>query len=157
MCNFLHEKMQIYWKIAIYCINLHLTAEMARVRVSVCQVGHGMELIIIPCDDSLRMCSAVITREYFPHVRVSVVFGEVGTVHPGRVTAALRVHEKLRVRNVPLYGAQRFRNEFLERQPRVVHPDLMATKRCARTTCNYCTKTISSQSSKSMFNVANVA
>lgn len=93
------------------------------------------------------MRSAVITREYFPHIRVSILLGEVGTVHPGRVTAALRVHEKFRVWNVPLYGAQRFRYEFLERQPRVVHPDLMATKRGARATCNYY-KTISSRSSR---------
>lgn len=93
------------------------------------------------------MRSAVITREYFPHIRVSILLGEVGTVHPGRVTAALRVHEKFRVWNVPLYGAQRFRYEFLERQPRVVHPDLMTTKRGARATCNYY-KTISSRSSR---------
>lgn len=93
------------------------------------------------------MRSAVITREYFPHIRVSILLGKVGTVHPGRVTAALRVHEKFRVWNVPLYGAQRFRYEFLERQPRVVHPDLMATKRGARATCNYY-KTISSRSSR---------
>lgn len=89
----------------------------------------------IPCNDSLRMRSAVITREYFPHVRVSILLGEVGTVHPGRVTAAFRVHEKFRVRNVPRDGAQRFRYEFIERQPRVVHSDLMATKRGAGTTC----------------------
>lgn len=92
--------------------------------------------VIIPRDDSLGVCSAVIAGEYFPHVRVSIFLRKAGTVYSGRVTAAFRVHEEFRIRDVPGNGTEWFRHKFLERQPRVVDSDLMATERSTGATCN---------------------
>ena len=71
--------------------------------------------MIIPCNDSLWVRSAVVTGEYLSHVRISVFLSKIGTVHPGWVTAAFRVYEEFRVRDIPGNGTQRFCHEFLER------------------------------------------
>lgn len=56
---------------------------------------------IIPCDNCLRIRSAVITGKYLPHIFVGVLLREIGTVDRGRVAAAFRVHEELGVGDVP--------------------------------------------------------
>lgn len=94
-----------------------------------------LALSIVPCDNRLRMRSAVITGKYLPHILVRVLFRESGTVNRGRVAAPFRVHEKFRLRDVPWYRAQRLRHELLVRELGVVNSDLMTTKRSTRTTC----------------------
>lgn len=94
-----------------------------------------VRLSIVPRDDRLRICSAVVTGKYLPRVLLRVLLGEGGTVDPRRVPATLRVDEELGVGDVPRYRAQRLRHELLKRQLGVVDSDLMATKRGAGATC----------------------
>ena len=55
----------------------------------------------VPRDHRVWVCPAVVAWERGVQLLVAVLFGELRAVHPGRVTAALRVDVEPRLADVP--------------------------------------------------------
>jgi len=56
---------------------------------------------IVPCDNCLWMCSAVVTGKYLPQIFIGVFLRKNRTVDCGRVATSFCIHEELGLGDVP--------------------------------------------------------
>ena len=87
-----------------------------------------LEVLIpaIPRHHHLGVGAAVVAGEGLHHVGIGVLFGELGAVDSGRVSAPLRVHVEPGVAHLPHHRVHAPVPPFTERELGVVDEDLVA-------------------------------